>query len=87
MNHQHFSTQISDYLLDLLPPPERQALESHLIDCPHCRQVVLSQQQLVQTIRGTLAVATRPGPGRIAQLMPPPPLFAVSHPSTSSVAP
>lgn len=74
MNHQHFSNQISDYLLDLLPTAERQALEGHLAGCAHCRQAVLTQQQLVQTIRGTLVVATRPGPGRIAQLMPHPPI-------------
>lgn len=74
MNHQHFSNQISDYLLNLLPAAEQQALESHLANCPHCRQAVLNQQQFVQTVRATLAVATRPGPGQLTRLMPPLPL-------------
>lgn len=74
MNHQHFSNQISDYLLGLLPAAEQQALESHLAGCPHCRQAVLNQQQFLQTVRTTLAVATRPGTGQLTRLMPPPPL-------------
>ncbi len=38
MNCETTSRKLSAYLDDELPPPERQAVEQHLADCPLCRR-------------------------------------------------
>lgn len=71
MSHTQALPLVSDYVLHLLSTTERERFEQHLAVCPHCHQAVLREQALVQAVRGTIAQAARPAPGRLARLMPP----------------
>ena len=43
---------VTDYLEDVLPRRDRERLEAHLAECPHCREYL-------EQIRRTIAVAGR----------------------------
>lgn len=70
MNQQHVLTQLSDYILDLLPGDERQRVERHTAVCAQCRQALQRENRSGAAVRQTLTVATQPPPGRLMQLMP-----------------
>ena len=72
--HQQTSSLISEYVLDLLPALARQEMETHLAACTRCRAAVQQERALARTVRDTVAAATQPAPGRLAQLMPAPPV-------------
>lgn len=73
MKHTLSSELIADYVLDLLSPVERQRVEGHLVGCADCREAVLAERQIGQFVRGTVAMATRPGSTNLTCLMPTPP--------------
>lgn len=71
-DHDHISTQLTDYVLGLLPAQDRLALEQHTAVCQPCRQQLQQERALAQVVRGTVTAATTP-PVHLAQLMPPVP--------------
>lgn len=73
MNHLLSPHLITDYVLDLLSPPERQRVEGHLVTCVACREAVQAERQVGQLVRSSVAMATRPGSSHLARLMPAPP--------------
>lgn len=77
-DHGQQSQIIADYVLDLLPPERRAALEDHLARCEQCRIAVGRERALVAQVQQTLAHAGRPASDRLQQLMPAAP---ARHPS------
>lgn len=70
---EHPSGKLSDYVLDLLSPGERQHLERHLASCARCRQALREERTLLRDVRQTLDAASIPSSTRLNQLMPPVP--------------
>jgi anti-sigma factor RsiW len=66
----HISHQISDYVLGLLPPSEKQKLEQHAAECGECRHSLQAERQFTNTLHQTLATAATPHPTRLAKLRP-----------------
>ncbi|MFQ5398954.1 MAG: anti-sigma factor family protein [Anaerolineae bacterium] len=73
MNQPHVFIQVSDYVLGLLPPEERQQVEQHAAVCAQCRSEIGRERRMSRTVRAALSAATQPAPGRLAELMPPAP--------------
>lgn len=75
MNNEHVDLQIADYVLGLLPPPAKQALERHTAVCPQCRAALHKEQTMSHMVRATLHTASQP-PTAVAlrRLMPVPPV-------------
>lgn len=71
---EHPSNQLSDYVLDLLSPAERQRIDRHLARCARCRRELKQERSITQEVRQTLHVATRPSQPQLTKLMPPTPL-------------
>ncbi len=71
MDAQHTHTLTTDYVLGLLPPDERRRVESHARRCEACRLALQREQALGALVRGAVAEAARPAPGRLAALRPP----------------
>ncbi len=69
--NKHVIHQIPDYVLNLLPRPERQAVEQHTAVCPHCQKALQAEREMGQMVRLTLHTATQPANGRLSHLMPP----------------
>lgn len=70
---EHITLLITDYVLDLLPGDERAKVEQHAAACPHCRQLLQAERQLLHLTRDTLALTLNPAPARLAALRPPAP--------------
>ncbi|MFO7682316.1 MAG: zf-HC2 domain-containing protein [Chloroflexota bacterium] len=68
--NEHVIHQIPDYVLNLLPKAERQAVEQHTAVCSHCHKTLQAERDLGQMVRLTLQTATQPANGRLTQLMP-----------------
>lgn len=71
--HEHPTIEISDYILDLLSPVERERLERHFARCADCRLALSQERALIRDVRQTVLAASRPSPARLRQLMSPPP--------------
>lgn len=67
---EHINHQIPDYVLNLLPKMERQAIEQHTAVCGQCHKALSTEREIGQMVRFTLQTATQPANGRLAQLMP-----------------
>lgn len=70
LESKHIQHKISDFVLDLLPVEEKQAVSRHLADCAECRQAVQRERQIGRLIHTTLASATRPKAAQLQSLMP-----------------
>ena len=68
--NNHVIHQIPDYVLNLLPRLERQAVEQHTAVCTHCQTALQAEREIGQIVRFTLQTATQPANGRLAHLMP-----------------
>lgn len=69
---QHIHSQISDYVLGLLPQIEQQHVEQHTRICLDCRRALRQEQEVGRLVHSTLAAATQP-PINLRPLMPPVP--------------
>lgn len=76
---KHPSHKLSDYVLDLLSPAERQRVENHLARCTDCRRALNEERGLLRDVRQTIQIASGPSPARLSQLMPAPPTAARRH--------
>jgi anti-sigma factor RsiW len=70
MKNNHVNQQLPDYVLNLLPKMERQAVEQHTAVCGNCQQALRAEREMGQMVRLTLQTATHPANGRLTQLMP-----------------
>ncbi len=70
---EHPSKNLSDYVLDLLSPSERQRVERHLASCDRCRRALREERNLLRNVRQTLHLASSPSTTQLNQLMPPVP--------------
>jgi anti-sigma factor RsiW len=68
--NKHVNQQLSDYVLNLLPRLERQAVEQHTAVCVPCQKALQAEREMSQMVRYTLNTATQPANGRLAHLMP-----------------
>lgn len=68
--NNHVTPQIPDYVLNLSPKMERQAVEQHTAVCGQCQKALRAERELGQMVRFTLQTATQPTNGRLAHLMP-----------------
>jgi anti-sigma factor RsiW len=68
--NNHVTHQLPDYVLNLLPQAERQAVEQHTAVCGQCQKALRTEREMGQMIRLTLHTATQPHNGRLAQFMP-----------------
>ncbi|MBE2222049.1 MAG: zf-HC2 domain-containing protein [Anaerolineae bacterium] len=68
--NNHVTHQIPDYVLNLLPRLEQQAVEQHTAVCSHCQRTLQAEREVGQMVRFTLQTATQPANGRLAQFMP-----------------
>lgn len=50
MNCEQFQENLYDYLDDSLSPPEKAAAQSHLAECPGCREAVEREKKLVLSL-------------------------------------
>ncbi len=64
-------TMLSDYMLDLLPVAERQAVEDHAAVCATCRSALQAERRLAHNVRHTVAALPQPDFGRLMALQPP----------------
>jgi anti-sigma factor RsiW len=69
---QHIHSQISDYVLGLLPWNEQQQVDQHTQGCADCRRALRQEQELGRLVHTTLAAAAQP-PVNLRQFMPPVP--------------
>ena len=70
MESKHVIHHISDYVLDLLPGPERQLVEQHAAVCAECRQALQRESQVGVVVQRTLAAVAEAAPARLRQLRP-----------------
>lgn len=68
---EHPSNKLSDYVLGLLSPAERQRIDRHLARCARCRQALKQERSMTREVRQTLHAATRPSPEQLTRLLPP----------------
>ncbi|MCP5099302.1 MAG: zf-HC2 domain-containing protein [Chloroflexi bacterium] len=68
---KHIQPKLTDYVLDLLPRPERQVVEWHVAHCAKCEQALKNERLIGTMMQRTLKQATQPANGRLRQLMPP----------------
>jgi anti-sigma factor RsiW len=66
----HIQTKLTDYVLDLLPRQERQAVERHVAHCTECEQALQRERHVGFHVRRTLQRVTQPANGRYRHLMP-----------------
>jgi anti-sigma factor RsiW len=78
--NNHVIHQLPDYVLNLLPKLERQAVEQHTAVCGQCQKALRAEREMGKMVRLTLQTATQPANGRLAQLMPPIPTQKRSWP-------
>lgn len=71
--NNHVIHQLPDYVLNLLPKIEREAVEQHTANCGQCQKALRAERQVGQMVRITLQTASQPANGRLAQFMPPAP--------------
>ncbi|PID87124.1 MAG: hypothetical protein CSA11_10225 [Chloroflexi bacterium] len=71
MNNNHVIHQLPDYVLNLLPTRERQAVEQHTAVCKHCQKALQAERHMTHMIYATLHTATQPTNGRLAEQLPP----------------
>lgn len=70
MTQEHVHELIAEYVLDLLPPAQRQRVEQHVKLCEQCQRSLKAEQQIGLLLRSTLQKTTVPTPRRLRQLMP-----------------
>ncbi len=70
MTQDHVHELIAEYVLDLLPPAQRQRVEQHVKSCEQCQRSLQTEQQIGLLLRSTLQKTTEPTPRRLRQLMP-----------------
>lgn len=71
MEAKHIRHQISDYVIGLLTPDERRALEIHAATCLDCQVALQRERQVALLVRETLQAAPQPTAERLRSLMPP----------------
>ena len=69
----HINTNLSDYVLDLLPRSEQREVEMHVAQCAECEAALASERAVGRLLRGTLSSVTQPDNKTLRQLMPTPP--------------
>jgi hypothetical protein len=57
------------YVNETLPDGERRTVESHLAECPRCREEIVTCQRLGEAIRQTEEIVPMVHPARLARLM------------------
>ena len=70
MTQEHVHELITEYVLDLLPPAQRQRVEQHVKLCEQCQRSLKAEQQIRRLLHSTLQKTTAPTPRRLRQLMP-----------------
>ena len=70
MTHDDILHQIPDYVLGLLSPRELTTVEHHVAGCPACQQAMVRERKLVQLVRSTVGVATKPDTVHLRSLRP-----------------
>ena len=70
MENIHIKNQITDYVLDLLPAEEKQAVIRHLAGCESCRREVQREREIGRLIHSTLNKVALPDYHRLQSLMP-----------------
>jgi anti-sigma factor RsiW len=50
MNCQNFLNSLHEYFEDSLSPDRQQAMDGHLTECPHCRQLLQQEQAAAQML-------------------------------------
>lgn len=65
------SSEISDYVLDLLSSGERDRVALHISRCSRCEQAAYAEARTVREIRLTIREVAQPAESRLRQLMPP----------------
>ncbi len=64
------TNQLQEYVLDLLPPVEREAVEQEAAQDEALRLILRRERKVGRLVRTTLQETTAPASGRIPQLMP-----------------
>ena len=70
MNTNKPSPLLQEYVLDLLPPTEKQRVAKQISADPTLLQQVQQERQVEQLVKQTLQQVEQPENGRLAQLMP-----------------
>lgn len=73
MDDQHITDQLDAYVLGLLEPAERTAVERHAAECEPCRTALQRERRLAQLLRETAHATPQISRARLQQLMPAPP--------------
>lgn len=73
MDENHITDRVHDYVLGLLEPAERTAVEAHVAHCATCRVALQRERALVQLLRETASAVPQLPEARLRQLMPRPP--------------
>lgn len=75
MTQQRLSPpNVTDYILDLLPPAEKKAAEQLAQQDPLYRQAVEAERQIVSLVKETLQALPVPPASQLQRLMPPVPV-------------
>lgn len=67
---EHIQALIPDYVLGLLDPQTRRAVEAHTLTCAVCSRALARERQLARVIGDTIHDLTRPEPARLRALRP-----------------
>lgn len=80
MKAHHFNEQVGDYVLGLLSPEDRLALETHAAVCADCRAALRDERQMTGMLRDTFGAIAQPSAQRLARMMPAYPVARRTYP-------
>ncbi len=70
----HVDAELTDYVLDLLPPERRAVVDGHLRECRRCLDALEAERRLGAAVRGAFQAQPPLTAARASELMPVPPV-------------